>query len=124
MPPQTADRKAYRKWYHAHESQSVKDARRAWKKTPKGKRCVKNTQLKATYGITLLQYEALLITQNGCCAICDRLAQEFKKGLHLDHNHATGKIRGLICPDCSTRLVAALESPPLEKAKEYLSRYL
>lgn len=104
MPPQTADRKAYRKWYHAHEPQSVKDARKAWQKSPAGKRCSFNTHLKSWYGITIEQYEEKLKEQNFACAICRRDQSLFKKRLHVDHNHETGKVRGLLCMDCNTRL--------------------
>ena len=117
---QTEKRKAYRKWYHANEPESVKVARREWKKTEKGRRCVKNTQLKKAYGITLVQYEEMLAKQDGRCAICHIASTEFKKGLHVDHNHKTGKIRGLLCTNCNTRLVAALEDPLLDKAMAYI----
>lgn len=116
-------RELYRKKYYASESVHVKAQRKAWKKSPKGIRCVKNTQLKASYGITLAEYELKLAEQKGCCAICEAPAAYFKKGLHLDHSHTTGKIRGLLCPGCNTNLVAALENPLLEKARTYLRGY-
>lgn len=123
MSSQTLERKAYRKWYHQNEPQSVKDARKAWKRSPKGKRCARNVQLKAMYGITLAEYEAILALQNGVCAICAKPGSNLKKGLHLDHNHVTGKNRGLLCGSCNTRLVSALEDPLLEKAQAYLVRW-
>lgn len=120
---QTAKRKAYRKWYYAHEPQSFKDARKAYKKTPQGKRCAKNAQLKETYGITLAEYELKLAEQHKRCAICNRHSKTLKKGLHIDHEHATGKIRGLLCMSCNTRLIAAIESPFFKKALAYLKSW-
>lgn len=123
MPPQTADRKAYRKWYHAHEPQSVKDARRAWKKTPKGKACVQNTHLKKTYGITLEYKNQLLKLQSYRCAICMRPETDFKKGLSVDHNHETNRVRGLLCFMCNTAL-ETLENPQYcSRASLYLGNY-
>lgn len=113
-------RDEYREKYYSSESTHVREQRNTWKRSPKGVRCVKNTQLKSSYGITLSEYEMKLAEQRGNCAICERPASIFKKGLHVDHNHKTGKIRGLLCTNCNTRLVASLEDPLLDKAKAYL----
>jgi hypothetical protein len=120
MPPQTADRKAYRKWYHANEPQSVKDARIAWKKTEKGKRCIRNVHLKKTYGITLADYEAKQVCQENRCAICGMPGERFKKGLHVDHSHKTNKVRGLLCIVCNTALAKIEDQLFMERAKAYL----
>ncbi|MGH7974898.1 MAG: endonuclease domain-containing protein [bacterium] len=53
------------------------------------------------YGITLIQYNDMVRRQNGKCLICDG----FKK-LVIDHNHVTGKVRGLICRACNHFLIA------------------
>jgi hypothetical protein len=71
---------------------------------------LKNGWLKRLYGITLNQYNELLESQNGACAICGK--RETATGtysnkirsLAVDHNHVTGKIRGLLCYDCNTSL--------------------
>lgn len=120
MPSQTAERKAYRKWYYEHESQAVKAARKAWKKTEIGKRCIRNTHLKKAYGITLADYEAKQVCQQNRCAICDIPGERFKKGLHVDHNHITGKVRGLLCIVCNTALEKIENQIFMEKAKHYL----
>lgn len=39
--------------------------------------------------------------QKGCCAICNKPQSQFKRRLNLDHNHATGQIRGLLCYYCN-----------------------
>lgn len=62
-------------------------------------------RLKREYGITLEQYEELLKKQNYSCAICNRHESEFKTRLAIDHNHATGEIRGLACTYCNHRVI-------------------
>ena len=57
---------------------------------------------KKRYGITPEQYTELFNKQEGKCAICGKHQTEFKKALCVDHNHITGKIRGLLCYKCNT----------------------
>jgi len=57
----------------------------------------KKNQLKRDYGITLEIYKEMFNKQNGRCAICKN---EFKT-LCVDHDHLTGKIRGLLCHKCN-----------------------
>ena len=54
------------------------------------------------YGITIKDYNDLFIKQNGKCAICGNLPN--KRGLFVDHDHETGKIRGLLCHNCNIGL--------------------
>lgn len=49
------------------------------------------------------RYERLSLIQNGSCAICGKKETESKK-LVVDHNHKTGKVRGLLCHSCNTAL--------------------
>ncbi len=70
--------------------------RKAFASTKHGNRSLKNVKLKARYNITLLKYEELLKEQNHKCKICGK---ELK--LFVDHNHDSGKIRGLLCNNCN-----------------------
>lgn len=54
--------------------------------------------LKRKYGITLDEYNDMLKTQNGKCAICH---EEKNETLCVDHDHKTGKVRGLLCTHCN-----------------------
>lgn len=80
-------------------------------------------QLKNLYGLTIEQYEAMSVAQGHVCAICRRPETITDprtgtvKRLAVDHDHATGRIRGLLCLPCNqgvghfhddpTRLLAA-----------------
>ena len=58
------------------------------------------------YGITREDYENLLEKQGDCCAICKTMTVG-RKGhthFHVDHNHVTGKVRGLLCDLCNRGL--------------------
>lgn len=64
--------------------------------------------LKWRYGITPEQWQALHDEQDGLCGIC-RGPQQGKRRLGLDHNHETGKVRGLLCDRCNL-LVGKVET--------------
>jgi hypothetical protein len=56
------------------------------------------------YGITPEEYDRIFKDQDGKCAICHRSPTGVGRNgkvLHVDHNHKTGKVRGLLCPDCN-----------------------
>ena len=63
-------------------------------------------RLKTKYNITIEQYNFMLEKQNGCCNICKKHQDELKNILAVDHDHATGKIRGLLCMKCNRALGA------------------
>lgn len=76
--------------------------------------------LKRLYGITLDDYQVLLDEQGGVCAICKR-TRGIRK-LHVDHDHDTGIVRGLLCHACNTALGLLGEDPAiLSAALEYLA---
>lgn len=83
--------------------------------------------LERNYGMSQADYEALLVKQGGCCAICGAGSgwihrQSGKpKRLAVDHDHKTGRVRGLLCDRCNTILGKAEDSPDLLiKASDYL----
>lgn len=56
----------------------------------------KRYHMRRRYGIDLPEYEALLAAQGGVCAICGAESPN-----HIDHDHATGKVRGILCFNCN-----------------------
>jgi len=65
------------------------------------------------YGFTPEQYASMLKSQDGKCAVCgsDSLRHGVIIGLAIDHDHATGKVRGLLCSNCNTALGMLGDSP-------------
>lgn len=61
---------------------------------------LKSNHLKK-YGITLVEYNTRLELQGNKCACCGRLEPGGKGSFAVDHDHITGKIRGLICNSCN-----------------------
>lgn len=58
--------------------------------------------LRREYGITLAEYDSMLGQQNGVCAICEN--PKIGKPMSVDHDHKTGKVRGLLCQGCNAFL--------------------
>lgn len=64
----------------------------------------KKKMLKYKFGITLDGYNILHELQDGKCALCDRDRKDFNKDFAVDHDHNTGKVRGLLCMNCNMDL--------------------
>ncbi len=56
------------------------------------------------YGITLLDYYQILKLQKGRCGICKCKPTQVKNKFAVDHDHKTGKVRGLLCVSCNNKL--------------------
>lgn len=72
------------------------------------------------YGVTIGQYGEMFAEQNGTCAICG--SPPNGKQLGVDHNHATGKVRGLLCARCNLALGLWESIGFLTKAIDYLRK--
>lgn len=78
--------------------------------------------LRSKYGIGIAEYEQMLEQQSGVCAICEQPQSDPRyEALAVDHCHATGRIRGLLCNLCNKSLGGFKDSPErLRRAAEYL----
>lgn len=76
--------------------------------------------LKTRYGLSIEEYEKLVAKHDGNCAICNNPPTSYFK-LYIDHDHATGKVRGLLCSQCNSLLGMAKENiTTLQAAISYL----
>jgi hypothetical protein len=112
-------------------------AKIAWKKAKAERRANKRKQdpdshkrldfesdLMKNYGITIDQYNEMYSKQKGCCACCEKHESEFKRGLHVDHDHITGQVRALLCTRCNPGLGYFEDSvEKLEMAISYLKKF-
>lgn len=100
-----ANRVTYEKAYYQANSATIKERHRVWRHA-NGK--LREYKLKK-YGLTRESFQALLEQQRGCCAVCRGEFQEAWTGFvnlypRVDHNHATGHVRGLLCHDCNVAI--------------------
>lgn len=109
------------------KSQKAADMREYRKRSPD---TFRNIELKKNFGITLDQYNEMLASQNGVCAICKNpettINHQSKKvqNLAVDHCHTTGKVRGLLCNLCNTGLGKFRENPDfLAQAISYVIKH-
>lgn len=82
----------------------------------------RDKHLRQRYGFDHAEYERLLMMQGGCCAICD--TTEPGKGFrhfHIDHNHTSGRVRGLLCARCNQAVGLFKEDKKsIQRALSYL----
>jgi hypothetical protein len=92
----------------------------------------RDKNLKHLYGITLQEYNTLLEQQNHCCAICESTDPKGRKSgrggavevFYVDHDHNTGKVRGLLCNVCNRTMGYVGEnSGVLEEMIKYLQKH-
>lgn len=96
--------------------------RREYRKRPERKTADQEGYLKRKYGITIADYDRMFDAQNGVCAICLEARPE-ERTLHVDHDHETGVIRGLLCFRCNNALGDFREEYELfQRAANYLDR--
>jgi Autographiviridae endonuclease VII len=105
---------AYQRAYHKRKKQESAGYREMKRKAGKWYR------RKKKYGLTRDEYEKLLTEQGGLCIIC---GDEVGEALRVDHDHTTGKVRGLLCSSCNTGLGYFYDNPEsLRKAAWYLEK--
>lgn len=81
------------------------------------------TYLRRKYGMSVAEYSELLRGQSGLCAICESPPAEGRR-LHVDHDHETGRVRGLLCFTCNNALGDFEDDPVrLRGAARYLESY-
>ncbi|SRR5258708_4454250 len=83
---------------------------------------VRNKLMLYRNGLGLQDYNRLFTEQNGLCRGCYRHQSQFKKAFAVDHDHKSGKVRGLLCDGCNLLLGIAKDNPQtLERLIKYLN---
>jgi hypothetical protein len=129
--------KAYRrKWYEANREAAIRrtlkwrddnrdrydDYRAEYRQRPERKRKMRDLYYRRTFGISADDVDALIEVQGGVCAICG-ITPEREASWHVDHDHETGAVRGVLCIDCNHGIGKLGDSiERLERAIAYLRR--
>lgn len=96
-------------------------ARNRNKIRPSGLKNAKVWRLRTDFGLEEADYLRLLESQDGHCAICQK---QLLKGAHVDHDHETGVVRGILCNRCNIGLGYFSESPEsLRNAAFYIESW-
>lgn len=119
---------AAKREYAKKNRERVKQQKRESYDRRKAERKHERWHLKAKYGIDQARYDAMHAEQGGVCAICCQPERRKMAGgsimpLSVDHDHATGTVRGLLCADCNSMLGYARDSQATMRAAiAYLSK--
>lgn len=108
-----------RQW-HEENKERLKGVRKArvLANPEKVARIARNSALKANYGITIDEYDAMFKAQCGKCAVC---GEKYGRTLHVDHCHRTNVVRGLLCQKCNMAIGLLQDSVKLlNRAISYL----
>ena len=114
---------AAQKW-RDDNPERYRENQRRMRATREGKERQRAGHLKRKYGITIEHYDELLARQGGGCAICGREPRP-DISLHLDHDHESGQLRGILCFRCNNALGDFDDDLTLLRAAiRYLESYL
>jgi hypothetical protein len=121
----TAKSKAY--WNNLPEDVRIArrkngDAQRRWVENnpERSKELSRKQHLKRKFGLSVEEYAKMLASQNGVCSLCENSCAT-GYSLAVDHDHNTGKIRGLLCKNCNTALGLLKENvETMTKAIDYI----
>ena len=114
--------KAMVKRWQQGNSDRLNAYRRDYNRRPERKRKSRDAYYRRTFGISADDFDALLGEQGGGCAICGAVPER-EASFHLDHDHVTGEIRGILCLSCNQALGHFRDDAGLlERAAVYVRR--
>jgi len=95
---------------------------KAYKDSGRKRVADRKSHLKRTFGLNEADYDRILAQQGGGCAICGRLPGS--RNLHIDHDHESGEVRGLLCFACNVAIGHLRDDPMIaSKLIGYLDRF-
>jgi len=116
------EKKEYDKAYRTKNKDKYKERYTEYYKRYRDEHKAKSEayRVQREYGLSLEQVDELVLKQNHKCAICGKLLKETKRC--IDHDHRTGKVRGILCIRCNTGLWSLEDEEYKVKALEYLAK--
>jgi hypothetical protein len=112
-----AARASHREWYQRNRP-ALLASRKAYGERPEVRERERHGWLRRKYGLSAEAFRDMLIGQAGRCLICLRVPQG---DLVVDHDHTTGKVRGLLCQSCNHGLGQFRDDPRLmQSAARYV----
>lgn len=109
--------KKIKQYYEGHKEEALKYQK---KYREENKQKIQVWMWKHFYNLSLEQVDGMLIAQDHKCKICGESLKK-GKGRHVDHDHKTGKVRGILCHTCNTGLGSFKDDQKLlESAIQYL----
>jgi hypothetical protein len=117
-------RAAAKRAYDA-DPEKLRSKTRAWRDAnpDKAKLSSRRWQLKR-FGVTPEQWDAIFKAQGERCAICHTSDPHDNRGWHTDHDHTTGKMRGILCRNCNFALGQIRDNPMIARAMaDYLDMH-
>ena len=118
--------------YRSNNKKKLAAAQNVWRKNnpDKVKQYQRISNLRKNFGLSVSDYEAIAVKQNGLCDICRQPESFVHKAtnttaqLAVDHCHKTGKVRGLLCKSCNTALgIFKDDTKLLLQAIDYLTKH-
>lgn len=93
--------KAHAEYVEKNRSTINEQMRKRYRGKPGEKERMQWYSRQKFYGVSKENFEKMFKTQKGCCAICKIAQSSTKHTFNIDHDHDTGKIRGLLCMRCN-----------------------
>jgi hypothetical protein len=84
---------------------------------------VRRSFVKTVYGLSKNDFDALLLNQDGKCAVCKNESPGGHGQWHIDHDHKTQRVRGLLCVNCNCNKVGMNDLESAKAVLAYLLKY-
>jgi len=98
--------------------------RLAYELTPYRRNYKANRALLRLYNVTLLDTYYMFLRQAGKCGVCGEELRANRRMIHLDHDHATNKVREILCPSCNLQVARYEKTGACKKCENLVAAYL
>lgn len=91
--------------YQGHCKSCQAEKSKLWKQENHERAYISNKawELRTKYGMSIEEYDELLALQDNKCACCQvRAPVGTRRPFNVDHDHGTGRVRGILCPSCNS----------------------